>query len=144
MQINQWVSKTTNNKIADLLAPGTLDSLTRMVLVNAVYFKGNWLNKFDPKNTHKVAFNLEYEKSGSHVSVNMMNLESKFDYFETQDFQYISLPYKNQAYRMEIILPTKSLAEFEKTMKGNLFSGARHNKQNTKVNLSLPQFKIAG
>ena len=109
LQINQWVSTTTNNKINDLLSQGTLDALTRMVLVNAIYFKGTWGTTFDQKKTHKAQFNLEYEQSGKHASVDMMNLETKFDYFETGDYQYISIPYKDQSYRMEIVLPTKPL-----------------------------------
>jgi len=56
--INDWVSGKTKGKINDLIQPGILDALTRLVLVNAIYFKGKWLNQFDKAHTNKEDFNL--------------------------------------------------------------------------------------
>lgn len=55
-EINQWVSHTTKKRINNLLEPGVLDELTRLVLVNAIYFKGDWVHQFDAKRTQKNPF----------------------------------------------------------------------------------------
>ena len=70
-QINQWVASKTNNKIEELLASGSVSSATKMILVNAIYFKGKWLYQFDEGNTNQSGeFFLE---SGEVVTVPMMN-----------------------------------------------------------------------
>ncbi|NXC20876.1 SPB6 protein, partial [Corythaeola cristata] len=57
-QINGWVEEKTEGKIQNLLAEGILNSLTRLVLVNAIYFKGNWEKQFDKKNTTEMPFKI--------------------------------------------------------------------------------------
>ncbi|NXM48585.1 SPB6 protein, partial [Gymnorhina tibicen] len=57
-QINGWVEERTEGKIRNLLAEGTLDSLTRLVLVNAIYFKGNWENQFNKERTTERPFQI--------------------------------------------------------------------------------------
>jgi len=74
----------------------------------------------------------------------MMNQVKQFDYFDTSKYQYISIPYKDQAYVMEIILPKSSLSKLEKSMRDTIFIESRNNKMIKKVNLSLPKFKIEG
>ena len=83
-QINQWVASKTNNKIEDLLASGSVSSATKMILVNAIYFKGKWLHQFDEGNTNQSGeFFLE---SGEVVTVPMMNI--------VEDLQSGELPSK--------------------------------------------------
>ncbi|PIK61552.1 serpin 6 precursor [Apostichopus japonicus] len=91
-EINSWVSEQTNNKIKDLIAPGVLDSLTVLVLVNAIYFKGNWLSQFNPKRT---SFQPFHASSGESIPVVMMYQIGYFDYFEDKQLkcQVLSLPY---------------------------------------------------
>jgi serine protease inhibitor len=60
-EINKWVESQTANRITDIIPPGLLDSLTRMVLVNAIYFKGDWKHKFSESSTNKQTF---YVKQG--------------------------------------------------------------------------------
>lgn len=76
VRINQWVENNTNSKIKDLLPPQSITPSTKMVLVNAIYFKGSWEKMFDSINTSKYYFNLEYEREGEIVEVDMMNIES--------------------------------------------------------------------
>jgi serpin B len=59
-EINQWVEEQTNKKIQDLIAPGSISALTELVLVNAIYFKGDWHVKFDKEKTRKG--NLMFQK----------------------------------------------------------------------------------
>ena len=54
--INDWVESKTNDKIKELITEGILDDLTKLVLVNAIYFKGNWAQQFDPKRTRQSGF----------------------------------------------------------------------------------------
>lgn len=70
--INDWVESKTNNKIKDLISSDSLDALTRMVLVNAIYFKGMWVHQFDPKKTIKAPFYLNENDS---VDVDFMSIK---------------------------------------------------------------------
>ena len=67
--INQWVEKQTNKKIQDLIAPGSINALTKLVLVNAIYFKGDWHIKFDKEKTRKENFHVSKTKT---VQADMM------------------------------------------------------------------------
>jgi len=80
--INQWVSEQTRNKINNLIPLGVLSVLTKMVLVNAIYFKGNWINKFKPEMTIKKDF---HDIDGKTSLVDMMHLSGK-------KFLYLSHP----------------------------------------------------
>ncbi len=70
--INSWVDAKTNNKIKDLISAGALDDLTRIVLVNAIYFKGSWFYQFDPFYTRQKPFYLD---DNDHVNVDFMRIQ---------------------------------------------------------------------
>lgn len=76
-QINQWVEDRTNKMIKNLLPPGSVDQLTDLVLVNAAYFKGMWLKKFNPSETRQEIF---YVSPTKQIMVDMMHLEGTFNY----------------------------------------------------------------
>ncbi|KPJ19237.1 Serine protease inhibitor 3/4 [Papilio machaon] len=80
--INKWVESKTNEKIKDLISSDSLNSDSRLVLVNALYFKGTWKKQFDPANTLDQPFNVDTEKT---VMVPMMYLEDNFIYGESQE-----------------------------------------------------------
>jgi len=91
LHINGWVESKTNEKIKDLVPPGILDELTRLVITNAIYFKGTWVTQFDEKNTTEEDFRIDAENSSK---VHMMELEEEyFKYGETESMQVIELPY---------------------------------------------------
>uniref|UniRef100_UPI00358FAEAE leukocyte elastase inhibitor-like n=1 Tax=Myxine glutinosa TaxID=7769 RepID=UPI00358FAEAE len=77
LKINGWVEEQTAGKIKDLLAKEVIDSVTRMVLVNAIYFKGNWETKFKTEETHEADFFLNKNET---KKVKMMRQEDKFMY----------------------------------------------------------------
>lgn len=114
-EINSWVSNETNDKIEDLLPEGVLKPSTRMVLVNAIYFKADWLTPFEPNNTHDAPFHL---LDGSDVQVKMMS-ESLFGipYAQGDGYQAVSLPYQGETAVMDIIVPDEGrFEEFESAL----------------------------
>lgn len=114
-EINGWVSEKTNDRIQDLLPEGVLKSSTRMVLVNAIYFKADWQTQFDPNNTYDAPFHLV---DGSEVQVEMMS-ESLHGvpYVQGDGYQAVRLPYQGETAAMEIIVPDAGrFDEFESTL----------------------------
>jgi len=113
--INTWVEKKTNGKIKNLISQGVLNSMTRLVLTNAIYFKGNWARQFEEKRTQDAPFTLA---DGQKIDVEIMNQKAEFGYMETDTFQALELPYVDQELSMVILLPKKfgALDEFEKTL----------------------------
>jgi serpin B len=101
--INTWVEDKTNNKIKDIIPDGMLGSSTRLVLTNAIYFKGDWLMEFDSDNTHDADFYLD---DGTTTTVDMMmNTKEDFGYYENDDVQVLEMLYKGEDLSMLAILP---------------------------------------
>ena len=73
--INEWVEEQTNNKIQELIAKGSITGLTKLVLVNAIYFKGDWDVKFNKNKTKKRDFHVSKEKT---VQADMMYINEEF------------------------------------------------------------------
>lgn len=101
-EINTWVERKTNEKIKDLIGPGMLTPLTRLVLCNAVYFKGKWALQFDPKRTEPVPFFTSPDKS---LPVPMMWQESSFKMADAGDVSLLELPYAGDDLSMIVLLP---------------------------------------
>ena len=102
--INDWVERKTNKKIVELLKPGVLDSLTRLVLANAIYFKGNWANQFDDKLTTDEPFHVSARTT---VKAPLMHQKKVFGYAESPDLQVLELPYAGNDLSMLVLLPRK-------------------------------------
>lgn len=138
--INDFVEKQTNGKIKDLIKSGVLTALTRLVLVNAIYFKGDWARKFDPKNTQKGTFHLS---DGSKVETDMMYLSSEFKSLHLADLdaQALEMPYKGDRLSMIFILPQNGLAKTEAALANYDFSGLTFGRA-TKHEVHIPKFKI--
>src|SRR5262245_8080949 len=102
--INAWVEQQTNDKIKELLQKGIIDSMTRLVLTNAIYFKGDWAAQFDKKATREDAFHLSAAKQ---AKTPMMNRSAAYRLFEDRELQVLDLPYKNSELSMFVILPRK-------------------------------------
>ena len=91
ININTWVEKQTNNKIKELIKQKVMDDSTKLVLVNAIYFYGDWAKQFDSTHTQKKDFYLNNESKIQHK---MMWQKNYFQYMENNDFQSIRIPYK--------------------------------------------------
>ncbi|XP_057679958.1 leukocyte elastase inhibitor-like isoform X2 [Corythoichthys intestinalis] len=106
LKINSWVEKETQGKIKDVLAQGVLDSLSRLVLVNAIYFKGNWNKKFQETSTHDAQFRLNKNET---KPVKMMHMKDKFPlaFIPEANCQILEMPYKGKDLSMLIFLPNE-------------------------------------
>ncbi|MBN3275641.1 SPB6 protein, partial [Polyodon spathula] len=147
--INSWVQNHTQDKIQNLLAKGTVDDLTRLVLVNAIYFKGNWGKKFSESETRERSFRLS--KNGT-KPVQMMQQKAKFNltFIPEVNSQIIELPYVGDELSMLIILPTEieddstGLEKLERELTfENLMKWTKPEMMgNTEVTVTLPKFKL--
>ncbi len=139
--INRWVEKKTNNKIKNLIQKGVLNSMTRLVLTNAVYFKGNWARQFKKDNTKDAPFTLV---DGKKVDAAMMNQKAEFGYMETGNFQGLELPYVDDELSMIIMLPKEynGLDELEKTLTVENLTKWLSTLYKREVVVSVPKFKM--
>lgn len=100
--INGWVADKTQERIKDLVPPGILDDLTRLVLVNAVYFKGKWQSRFKQSDTKAAAFRIT---AGKTVQAPMMTQKTDCRYASHPAFDVLELPYAGNGIAMIILLP---------------------------------------
>ena len=139
--INAWVEKKTNDKIKNLIAKGVLDSMTRLVLTNAIYFKGNWARQFKEDRTKDAPFTLS---DGQKVDAAMMNQTAKFGYMETDTLQGLELPYVDNDLSMIVLLPKEldGLSELEKSLTLENLSEWQSKLRKIEVVVSIPKFKL--
>ena len=100
--INQWVEEQTRNRIQDLMPPGAITDMTRLTLVNAVYFKGVWQDPFDPGVTRPEPF---HRLDGSTVKVPTMRLKKTLRYAEDETSQSVALNYRGGRLSMWLMVP---------------------------------------
>ncbi|XP_028047665.1 antichymotrypsin-2 isoform X2 [Monomorium pharaonis] len=106
--INSWVKKATNNKIIHIVSSDDIDEDTKIMLINAIYFKSNWLRKFDKMYTVKRIFHVSKTETNL---VPTMFQKSKFSYgkIPTWHTTFIEIPYLNQNIIMIILLPDREI-----------------------------------
>jgi serpin B len=130
--INQWVSDQTQDKINNLVDPSSLDPLTRLILVNAIYLNAGWAMMFDENATQDGSFTL---LDGSQATVPMMHVYNQFSYVGTESYQVAELDYQQPNFAMIVILPDQGQFEAVEAMLSNqLFMSYN-------LNLALPRFK---
>ncbi|XP_042071723.1 serpin B6 isoform X1 [Haplochromis burtoni] len=149
LNINSWVEKTTQGKIKDLLAQGVLDPMTRLVLVNAIYFKGLWNKQFKQDQTQDAQFRVNKNDT---KPVKMMYQKSKFPltFIHEVNCQIIELPYKGNELSMLVFLPqniedgTTGLEKLEKELTFEKFvEWTNPNMMDEiEVTVGLPRFKL--
>uniref|UniRef100_A0A8C2E9V1 Serpin B6 n=1 Tax=Cyprinus carpio TaxID=7962 RepID=A0A8C2E9V1_CYPCA len=149
VDINKWVEKNTQEKIKDLLPQGSIGEMTKLVLVNAIYFKGNWEKKFPKEATRDGQFKL----NKTHTKpVKMMRQKSKFPLalIPEMNSQVLELPYVGKNLSMLIILPneiqdeTTGLQKLEKALTyEKLMEWTKPSKMlQEQVQVTLPRFKM--
>ncbi len=138
--INNWVSQSTRGKIdtiVDSLAPEDV-----MLLINAIYFKGNWTRPFDPKATVQNTFHLLNNRQKQHP---MMTQQGEYRYYENGQFQAVSLPYgANQRMSMIILLPRPSvgLSDLSQTLTSENSLTWMNELRSRPGSIQIPRFKL--
>ncbi|NLO90498.1 MAG: serpin family protein [Elusimicrobia bacterium] len=140
--INDWADEHTAGRIKDLLPPGTLNSATRLTLVNAVYFKGLWQAQFKKELTQDAPFTVA---GGQTLNVPTMYQKQKLRYAQDELAQVLELPYKGGEASLLVALPEKgkTLGELEKAMNSELLGQWQAALKSREVNVYLPKFKAA-
>ncbi len=142
LTINQWVEQKTQDKIKDLLQPGALRSDTRLVLTNAIYFKGDWETQFDKARTRNEDFHLSPAQA---ATAPLMHREGRFNYFDGATFQVLEIPYKSKELSMIVFLPkdTGGLPALEQALTAsNLQQWLGKLASIPKVIVTMPKFKM--
>jgi serpin B len=137
--INRWVEQQTKDKIKDLFPSGSLDATTRLVLANAIYFKGTWASKFQPKDTNDAPF----RDGGRATKVPMMHQTARFGYAEGDGWQVLEMPYAKSTLAMDVILPRAAdgLPDLEGKLSPAWLGEALRAVRPEEVIVSLPRFK---
>ncbi len=139
-EINNWVGDQTEDKIKDLLPEGVLNSYTRMVLVNAIYFKADWLSQFDADSTYEEPFHL---LDGSESTAKMMHDGMYIPYIQGDGFQAIELAYAGETAAMDIIVPDEGNFEtFDSSFDKGTYDEIINGMQPASVQLGLPKFEF--
>lgn len=139
-EINDWVSDETEEKINNLLPDGSLNADTRMVLVNAIYFKADWLDQFDANDTYDNEFNL---LDGSQVTVPMMGQDMYIPYVSGDGYQAVELPYAGNSAAMDIIVPDAGrFEEIESALTSEVFEDMLASMEQTSLIFRMPKFEF--
>ncbi|XP_014778358.1 leukocyte elastase inhibitor isoform X1 [Octopus bimaculoides] len=141
--INDWVKNNTNNKITDLLPSGSLTPQSVLVLINAVYFKGMWAEKFPEHATSSRKFYLSSDKTVSH---DFMFKSEDFNTKISDNYKVVELPYIGKAFSMFVILPNEinGLAALEKEINAEFLKDIVDRKgfEMTHLELYMPKFHL--
>ncbi|XP_062707987.1 serine protease inhibitor 42Dd isoform X1 [Aedes albopictus] len=142
-KINTWVEQKTNDKIKDLISPDSLDDMTRLVLVNAIHFKGTWTHQFNPASTRPMPFWISETDS---VDVPMMNTKKHFKHgvFDDLGLAALEMTYNDSDVSMLILLPHErtGLTKLEENLQNIDISDMLTKMYSQEVEVFLPKFKI--
>ena len=134
--INQWISKNTGGMIKDFLKKINPDTI--IMLMNAIYFKGNWENKFSEDKTKKRSFK---NFDGTKKKVDMMLQSNHFLYFEDENFEYLRLNYNGIDVKMVLALPKES-GKGKQPDLDVISNPGKYKFERKMVDLYLPKFKM--
>jgi len=138
--INEWVSDQTEGRIKDLIPPGSITALTRLVLTNAIYFNAAWQYPFEEDATRDGPF---YLLGGGEVTAPMMSQEKFLGYAEGDGYQAVELPYDGRQLSMVILLPQSGQFEtFEKSLDARRVDDILKNLESSQVALTMPRFEF--
>ena len=146
LTINRWIEEQTNDKIKDLIPPGSITPLTRLVITNAVYFKGNWQKQFDENETTMEDFQ---NGDGTAIRVPIMQRTDKsatYGYTETADLQVLRMPYESdtgKSLTMLVLLPRDdALSTIEQSLTIDTLTGLQQNLTEKRVMVYFPRFTM--
>ena len=141
--INKWVEEQTKGKITELLPRGSITRLSVLVLANAIYFKGNWLDEFKEAATIGKDF---FVSEAETKTAQMMRQKQKYNFASDDelDVQVVEIPYKNEDFSMLILLPNQKfgIAALEKSLSASKLKKLISDMFMTDVQLALPRMKL--
>lgn len=139
--INTWIEDNTGGKIKDMINPSALSEYTRLVLTNAIYFKGLWANPFDSRDTFETDFKTTPSQT---VKADMMRLHDiTFNYTETNDLQILKLPYSGNDLSMIIVLPKENNVSIaESALSAVNLANWNSSLSEIKIEVNIPRFKF--
>ncbi|MCO5165470.1 MAG: serpin family protein [Planctomycetes bacterium] len=140
-RINGWVAERTRDRIRDLLPESTIDGLTRLVLTNAVYFKGSWKARFDAQATQEGPFTLA---SGGQVQARLMHQTLTAPFHRGQGFALVELPYAGGRFAMVLVAPDApgGLPAVERALTADALAGWLAAARTQQVRVVLPRLKL--
>ena len=140
LTINGWVEDQTEDRIKDLIPEGGVNSMTRLVLTNAVYFNAAWASQFEESMTSPADFHL---LDGGVVQVPMMRQTDGLRYTEMDGFQAVELPYDGYELSMVLLVPDEGeFTDFEQSLDSTIVNEAIGALQSTQVALRMPKYKL--
>lgn len=140
-EINSWVEEETKGRIKDLI-DSTIDHLTALFLINAIYFQADWSESFDEKQTREIPFNIADRTSKDHP---VMFREGEYRYLEGDGFQAVAIPYgKNERLSMYVFLPDNgvTLERFCEGFNAGAWNDWLNSFQKIEGQLGLPRFQF--
>lgn len=142
IKINDWVSDQTKERIHDLIPQGAINSDTRLVLSNAIYFKATWLEPFEESLTEDGFF---YGLDGQEITTPMMSLgsDARFPYYQGEDFQAVELPYLGGQVSMLVLMPEQGeFFGFEEGLNAEILDQITGNLAYQPMYLNFPKFEF--
>lgn len=141
--INGFIEEQTNNKIKNLIQPGILNSMTKLVLTNAIYFKGTWEWEFRKADTREQDFKITPDNLVKTPMMYMRPNEASLSYMYTKDLQILELPYKGKEISMLILLPAEGLDKLESSLTAEKLNEYKKQMIETKLDaIYLPKFEF--
>lgn len=140
-QINSWVEEQTRQRIKDLLPDGSVTTDTRLVLVNAIYFKGDWASQFKKESTSEADFFVSADRA---VKANLMFQNETFGFMQDERLLALQLPYKGDELSMVVLLPRKrgDLASLEESLSVERLEQVIGKLRKQEVMVWLPKFEM--
>ena len=139
--VNRWVLARTGGKINKLLTDDMVNANTRMVLVNAISFKCDWLHKFKPENSKTADFHQIDDRT---KPTTFMSQTENFGYCKGTDFEAVELTYADTRFAMLIVVPAEGrFADVEAQLTADFVQGVADSLSDERVALSMPKFDAA-
>jgi len=141
--INNWVENQTNDKIQNLIPQGIIQPMTKLVLTNAVYFKGEWIKQFNKNDTKEEDFRTSNSGIIKAQMMRRTDKEAIFNYAENSDLQMLEMPYSGDELSILLLLPKNdNLTKLEGILSTKNISDWKKDLRRQRVDVYIPKFKF--
>jgi len=141
--INNWVENQTNNKIKDLIPSGVIGTMTKLVLTNAIYFKGEWVKQFNKDDTKEESFRTNKNSTIKALMMQRTDNEAIFNYAENSNIQILEMPYSGEELSILLLLPKgDNLIKLESLLSIKKLSEWKKDLEAQRVKVFIPKFKF--